>query len=252
LYYKHSLYVKDIATLKKYSDTKFKLTLHRQLRQKGFEIENYSEKCSVNDEKLDCNISRARSKIFEYAYCNSWENFINLTIDQKKYDRYNLKVYMKDLSIWLKNYNRRFKINIRYLFIPEQHKDGAWHMHGLIMGLPANHLTDFVPGVHPQKLIDMGYKNWLPYSRKFGFVSVGNVKNHEACSKYITKYVTKDMATNNTTLNARLYYCSKGLEIAQMIEKGTMSANIVPDYENDYVKVKWLDDLETALAMFNS
>lgn len=251
MYYKSGLYINDIATLKRYSDTKFKLTLHRSLRQKGFELKNYSKKCSVNDEKLECNISRARSKIFEYAYCNNWEYFINLTINKEKYDRYNLKGYIKDLTQWLRNYCKKFKIKIQYLFIPEQHKDGAWHIHGLLMGLPANHLSEFVIGVHPQKLIDMEYKNWHPYSKKFGFVSVGEIKNHEACSKYITKYVTKDMANNNNSLNARLYYCSKGLNTAEIIKKGTMSANIDPDYENDYVKIKWMNDLENALSMFN-
>lgn len=252
LYYKSALYIKDMAILKDYGGKKYKLTLLKTYRQSGFEIERkIVEKGTVNEEKLECNIVRARQKIFEYALCNPWELFVNLTLDARKYDRFNLKKYISDLTQWLRNYGKRHNCRVKYLFIPEQHKDGAWHIHGLLMGLPTYHLSDFIPGKHPQKLIDEGYKNWEAYNKKFGYVSVGEIKNHEATSKYLTKYVTKDMASNNKDLGAHLYYCSNGLEIASVIRKGTMSGNIIPDYENEYIKVQWFDNKGTALGLFD-
>lgn len=249
MFYQDGLYQKDMVTLKSYAGRKFKVTLHRALRQEGFEDDReFSDKGTVNDEKLDCNISRARSKIFEYAFCNEWEWFSNLTLDRKKYNRFDLQAYVTDLTEWIRNLSKRKGLNIKYLFIPEQHEDGAWHIHGLMKGIPEDEMTEFIPGVHPQKLIDGGYLNWPRYQKKFGFCSFGKVKSHEAVSKYITKYVTKTLAKNNLEVGSRMYYCSKGLEEAREIKRGSMAATMNPDYENDYVKVKWLDDLQIALA----
>ena len=245
MYYRYGLYIKDVAILKKYGDSSYKFTLHRYLRQPGFEPEK--KKCEkVNDSKLDCNISRARAKVFEYALCNPWDWFVNLTLSKEKYDRYDLSKYISDLTQWLRDYRKRHCIKVSYLFIPEHHKDMAWHIHGFLMGLPADHLTEFIPGVHPQKLIDAGYLNWEAYSNKFGYVSVGKVKNREASAKYITKYISKDMAKNNKDIGAHLYYCSNGLQKAVEMKRGTMLGDMIPDYENEYVKVQWLDSLQDA------
>lgn len=251
---KACLYERDVLVLKKYSESKYKLTLHNILRRKGFECEDfkYSQKGSVNDEKLENNIIRARNKIFDYAFCNHWDYFVNLTLNKNKYNRYDLKKYIKDLSQWLRNYSKKHDIKLAYLFIPEQHKDGAWHIHGFIRGIPDEDITDFVVGVHPQKLIDAGYKNWIPYFNKFGFVSLGKIRNAEACSKYVTKYVTKDMADNNRELGNHLYYCSQGLKTPLEIERGLSNGQFDnPDYENEYVKVKWLQDISQSSAYFN-
>lgn len=247
------LYLEDMATLKDYGGQNYKLTLHRRLRQAGVEDNRKyrPKKGTVHDKKMDCNISRARSKIFEYAACNEWDYFCNLTLDQRKYDRHNLAVYIRELTQWLRNYGKKNKSAIKYLFIPEHHKDGAWHIHGLIKGVPESDTEDFIPSKHPQKLIDAGYKNWPPYGSKFGFVSLGEVKNPEAVSKYLTKYITKDMEANNRQLGARLYYCSKGLKEAMEIKRGSMAATIKPDYENEHVKVQWFKDKGTALALFS-
>jgi len=252
LWYKHNLYVSDVAILKRFKNDKFKLVLHKSLRQPGFEIDTdkYKRK-NVNDEKLECNIARARAKIFEYAICNDWEWFVNLTLDKRKYDRFNLKAYVKDLTQWLRDYNRKNDLNIKYLFIPEQHQDGAWHIHGLLIGLPGFLLKKFIPGRHPQKLIDAGYLNWPDYFKKFGYVSVGKIINHEATSKYLTKYVSKDMASNNRELKTHLYYCSNGLKYAEEIKRGFMYSDMNPDYENEYCKIKWFSSQDEALSCIN-
>lgn len=228
-----NLYSSDVVIVKNYK-VKNKIILLRYLREAGFETEKkYTQKATVNEEKLDTNISRARSAIFELAYCNPWELFITLTIDQKKYNRHDLKKYYRDFSKWLQNYNRIHGTSIKYIFIPERHKDGSWHMHGLIMGLPLEQL----------QMNAYGYLDWIEYKEKFGYCSIDKIRNHEAVSKYITKYISKDLGDCVKELNAKMYYCSKGLERSTIIAKGTLSANNVPtwDYQNDWVKVKWID-----------
>lgn len=191
--------------------------------------------------KLENNIARAKSRIYEIASCNQWSHFITGTLDAAKYDRYNLSAFRKDLSLFIKHQRRDSQApDLKYLIIPEQHKDGAWHFHGLMEGLNPQMLSEFGSDV-PYKVRSQ-YRNYRAYSRKFGFCSVGEVKNSAAVAAYITKYIGKDMAKTNISLGNHLYYCSKGLNRSEKIKEGMLLASPDKwDYENDYVKVKWID-----------
>ena len=120
-------------------------------------------------------------------------------------------------------------------------------MHGLLHGLPVEHLKRFQIGdVMGKKLAEKVKNgdevyNWIPYFEKFGFCDLEPIRSPEAVSKYITKYINKNLANSVTALNAHLYYVSRGLNTAETIKKGTMLADIVPDFENDYCKVTWLE-----------
>ncbi|NYC75624.1 hypothetical protein DE167_006242 [Clostridium beijerinckii] len=223
----------DVAILKKFNDNCYKLSLCRSLRIKGFEDNSKKRSRGVNETKLDNNISRARSKVKEYALCNDFQYFITLTLDQKKYDRYSLDVFKKDLSKFINNYNGSHGTKVRYILIPEQHKDGAWHMHGLFSGILDKHLN----------LNKNGFLEWKQYTKKFGYMSLDFIRDRDKVASYITKYITKDLASSVKDLNAHMYYCSKGLNVAQEIKRGTLSANNIPyDFENDYVKIKFFDN----------
>lgn len=246
-----NLYDANVGILKDYGGIKYKLVHFNVLRKKGFEMDiQRSDRGTVNDEKLENNVSRARSKIFEYAMCNDFDYFVTLTIDAKKYDRTNLKAYYKDFAQWLRNYARSKNTKIKYIFIPELHKDKTtWHMHGLITGIPFNELKLFIEGDNvPFNLISNHYYNWIAYSLKFGFVSIDKIKDREACSKYITKYINKNLSADIQELNAHLYYCSKGLNTAKEIKKGTIFADIAPDFKNDYLSIKWFNNSDEALT----
>lgn len=240
--YRNKLYVSDICTLKKYNDHTFKLTYHNlPVRQKGWEVSTGKVEriTGVNKEKLTNNLSRAKAKVFEYSMCNRFDYFVTLTINQEKYNRYDLKTYYKDFGYFLKNYNRKYKTKVQYIFIPEQHEDGAWHMHGLIKGIPKEHLT----------INEHGYLDWFHYRDNFGYVSIDHIHNQDACSKYITKYVCKDLAKSIKDLGAHLFYNSKGLNKSIEIKKGSLSDNSETfDFECEYVKIKWLDNELNALS----
>ena len=78
-------------------------------------------------------------------------------------------------------------------FIPEMHEDRAWHIHGLIKGLPAEYLAlfsleDKLPHKIRNKLIaGESVYNWTAYAEKFGYVCLEHIKNKEAIDNYITK-----------------------------------------------------------------
>ena len=203
----------------------------------------------ANDQKLKGNISRTKARIFEIAMCNPWEWFITCTLDQTKYARDDLETFRKDLAQFIRNQRKKRYCDIKYMLIPELHDDGInWHMHGLINGLPLEALKQFtlqdkIPTKMKRKICEgtMLY-NWLDYAHKFGFVSLEAVRNSEAVSKYVTKYITKDLSKTVQEIGSRMFYSSQGLKGHELIARSTLAR--APDeweFENDYVKIKWIE-----------
>lgn len=188
-------------------------------------------------------ISRAKGRIYELAACNEWGYFATCTLDAAKYDRHNLPKFRRDFAQFLRNQRRLHGYDIKYLLIPEQHADGAWHLHGLIAGLPDGELSKFVGGQHPQKLIKGGYKNWAKYAERFGFCNLGRVRNHRAVAAYITKYVAKSLANSPVSCGGHLYYASQGLKGAELVDgsEWVLTKLDKPSYEGEWCKIWWLD-----------
>lgn len=249
------LYQKNVAILTDYNG-KLKLTVCKTLRTKGIELTDKEieqrlkdkvERGKVHDEKMDNSLSRTKSTVNELAMCNPWDYFITLTLDPEKYDRYNLKEYIKDLGQFIQDYKKKHKIQIKYLLLPEQHKDGAWHIHGLIYGLPLEYLTLFtLQDRLPYKVLANIEKgeliyNWASYAEKFGYCTLSIIKSSEKISSYITKYISKDLGDRKKDLNARLFYSSLKLNRKVELKRGYLNTELTPNYENDYCKINWFD-----------
>lgn len=233
--YVSSAYDYNVAFLKKYGN-RYKVQVLKCVRKKGVKSSVYSAKGTVNEKKLDCSIRRTKNAIKELVICNDWEYFITLTLDQKKYDRYNLAKFNKDLSQYIRDLRKKYETDIKYLLIPEQHKDGAWHMHGFLMGLPKAELELFdkkqkLPYYILNKL-ENGEEiyNWVGYQNKFGNCDIEPIRDKERVSSYVTKYVTKDLENSIQELNAKMYYCSRGLSRAKAIKKGCTTEMYNPTY----------------------
>lgn len=72
---------------------------------------------------------RARARIREIALCNPFQLFVTLTVDKQRCDRYEISSIWKTMRPWLSNQVQRR--GLRYVLVPERHKDGAIHFHGL-------------------------------------------------------------------------------------------------------------------------
>ena len=173
-------------------------------------------------------ISRTKRNVKELALCNEFDYFITLTLNKDKQDRYNLEEYSKQLSQWIRNLrNRSYQSDIQYLLIPEEHKDGAWHIHGLIKGIPREQLKLFtVDDDIPQRmkaLIKNGriLYNWLDYFDRFGFNSLEVIEDERKISSYITKYIGKCITTEREG-QKKLYYSSRNLKRRELIKQGSI------------------------------
>ena len=169
--------------------------------------------------KLANNLSRAKKTAFEIALCNPWTWFITITLDRKKVnDRYDLIGFQKQLSDWIKNRRRAYGTDLKYFLIPEHHKDGAWHLHGFIEGVPENQIQwhgNDVPASLRAEYKRQGYKNWVDCGERWGFVTMGLIKDQYKTACYVTKYISKDLGGRSADLGKHLYYASLRLKRAE-------------------------------------
>lgn len=217
------------AVLKDYG-IKRKLVLLKGWQELRFK-EKRKGKRGVNEEKLEANISRAKGRITELAMCNDWDYWVTLTIRKERYD---LENWRKKLGRYLRSLRQEGR-EIKYLLVPEKHKDGAWHMHGLITGLEELDL----------EINENGYLDWPGYKKRFGYISMSKIRNKQKVSSYITKYLTKDVARNVTKLGKRMFYASQGLKSAEIVKKGSFYDVLGKEgYENQWAKIYWLEEEE--------
>ncbi len=198
-----------------------------------------SKKYTVNENKLENNLIRGKNAVTEIALCNDWQYFVTLTIDPGKYDRENLKVYFKDLGQFIRDQRKKYKVDISYLLVPELHSDGkSWHMHGLITG--------FIPSMlSPTGHAD--YMTWTDYQKKFGYMSMSEVRDGVAVSFYIRKYITKTFENSPLSVGCHTYYCSRGLKRADrlwlqsQIIKNVNQLPLKQIYDDDFCALYDLD-----------
>ena len=160
------------------------------------------------DSKLDNSISRARSNIFNIAMFNKFDYFYTQTISSK-FNRKDLLKFISKFRRTIKYMRSLCNDNYKYLIVPEFHLDGeCYHLHGFIdksfekfFFINKNGFTD------------------IKYLCNLGFVSVQPIKNYEACIKYFTKYITKDLCKSRNK-GEHIYYCSRGLKRENVIFKG--------------------------------
>lgn len=221
-------------TVKRYG-TIYKLTYFKTSGNSsgGFLADPQSEQ-----EKELCNLARARSSIRELALCNPWEYFVTLTLNPDKQDRFSLDGFVRDLGVWIGNYNKKFGVHLKYLLVPEQHKNGAWHMHGLLHDVSPQSVTRNSHGY-----LDMPY-----YANRFGFISLDPIRDQNKCSSYITKYVTKDTG-KGVAVSKHLFYHSRGLEKAEEMAVLDVAGLPVEAWQNDYVGIEWADSDEALSAL---
>lgn len=152
------------------------------------------------EENLKRSVRRSKSMIYDIAKSNVWEWFFTLTFNPDKVDSFNYSECSKKLSQWLKDVKRRGNADLRYLIVPELHKSGRWHFHGLFAGCDNMGLVD---SGHRDKKGRVIY-NVGRY--KLGFSTVTAIDDMHKVSSYILKYVSKELCA--VTKGKKRYWAS--------------------------------------------
>lgn len=179
------------------------------------EYNPFSDECErmveMGDPERSKAVSQARTihKIYDIARSNRWEWFITLTFNKEKVNRYDYASCTKKLSDWLSNCRRKCP-NMFYLVVPELHKDGAWHFHGLFANCDA---LELVPSGHYDEHGDIVYNVGV---YKFGWTTATRIKDLRRACSYITKYVTKELF--GLTKGKKHYWASRNVALPEVID----------------------------------
>ncbi len=169
---------------------------------------------------------KIKTKIKDYILCNDFDYFWTLTFDS---DRYNYTVAFEKMGKWLEKMRKKYgKFN--YIMIPELHKDGAIHFHGVTGGLNAV--------VRDSGVKHKGVKVYNCTDWQHGFTTLTRVRSKEKTATYVTKYVTKEMQNSIVGKGKKKYWCSRGLRLpAVSYTDLNLGEDLIPDYKNDVCSI---------------
>lgn len=174
-------------------------------------------------DNLSRSFRRTRSALYMYARQCVWEYFITLTYSPDKIEnRYDFSLCMKKVHTWINNCKKRKAEYLLYLLVPEQHKDGAWHIHGLLCNTTGLTFTD--SGKRYDGKIVYNLDDW-----KLGFSTATKVTDTYKVSNYITKYITKDLCA--VIPGKQRYFVSKAIP-----KPKTFTALIDPDEVDSFIQ----------------
>lgn len=151
---------------------------------------------------------RSKNMIYKLA-CNNnpWDYFVTFTFNGDKVDRYNFSEVSKKLSNWIDNIKRKYNCkDMGYIIVPEKHKDGAWHFHGLLKN--CDNLNFIDSGIKDNQ----GRTIYNISNYKFGFTTATKLSDIDKAVSYILKYISKDLFGDNLKGKKR-YWRSKNLQM---------------------------------------
>lgn len=151
-------------------------------------------------------IRRSKDLVKAIGNMNDWDYFFTGTFDKEKVgDRKDLEKLKKSTLEFFKNQSKKY--GIKYLLIPELHKDGALHWHGLIRDVNDQlKLSDSGKKYNSRIIYNMD--SWNKYKGFNTCVEIGKEDDDKmAVSNYITKYISK----NDERIFDKYYYSSQGL-----------------------------------------
>lgn len=187
----------------------------------------------ISDEKIiDKELEKMRAiwkiktKIKDYVLCNDFDCFWTITFGD---DRYDYEVAFSKMSKWLRKMKDKYgKFN--YIIIPELHKDGAIHFHGVTGGFKGNIIYS---GVKHKKVKVYNCVDW-----EHGFTTITKMRSREKCATYVTKYFTKEMQNSIVGKGKKKYWSSRGLRLPAVTYSDIdLGKNLEPNYVNDVCSI---------------
>ena len=194
-------------------------------RMSGWEERNAEKarrrKAGADDQKGTARaIRRARAAVRDIAMCNPMSYFVTLTLDGSKVDRHDMTAITRKLNAWLSNQVQRR--GLKYVLVPERHKDGAIHFHGFFNdALPVTDSGTIVPpgGGKPRRPRSKAQRaEWLQAGGQvvynlpgwsLGFTTAMDLYGeYSRAVSYVCKYIGKDMGEHGSAekIGGRWYY----------------------------------------------
>lgn len=167
--------------------------------------EEAQEEAGEDERTWKRSYNRARANCFDLLMCNpDLDCFVTFTVDPGQADRENYNEICKKLSVWLSN--RVQRRGLKYVLVPEYHKDGkSIHFHGLTNW----EALELVDSGHRRR----GSKVYNVRDLPLGFSTAIRIEGEDATrkvSKYIWKYMTKQ---NGQKIGGRFFLHGGPMEV---------------------------------------
>jgi len=156
--------------------------------------ENYKK--NRTGTKQDFSLTRARENLYRLITCNVKRHgnfkpvFFTLTTASQVSM---FKESNRFIKAFIRRYNNYLGYKIKYVIVPELHKSGAIHYHGVFFNMPYVDVRFF------------RYQLW-----KQGYVDLQLPRKIKNVGAYLSKYMTKNYS-ESTPLHTKLYFTSRGL-----------------------------------------
>ena len=140
---------------------------------------------------LESSMHRAKAAIRDIAMCNHFPYFFTGTLSPEVVDRKNVDAVYKKVSNFLRN--SVYRKGFQYGIVPERHKDGAIHFHGLCDLGSMKIVRAVNPHTNQELSTDHGHPIYNLVDWRLGFSTCIPIdENYQRTCNYITKYITKD------------------------------------------------------------
>lgn len=150
------------------------------------------------EESLRCSLSRTRKRINYIANSGNFKYFCTFTFSPESCDRYSYDEVSSCMHAFLRSLRLDYS-DIQYIVVPELHKDGAFHFHGLF--------SDHLPVIYAGFFKRSGGHIYHIKSFTYGFSSATIISDPFRVASYITKYISKDLCA--VSANKRRYWYSR-------------------------------------------
>ena len=191
------------------------------------------------DRSARVSLARTKQKIYYLTRSNTFQWFVTLTFNPEKVNSFDYDECVTHLSDWLSNAKKKCP-GMKYIVVPEMHKSGRWHFHGLF-----SHCSElgFVDSGHcsrgGQTIFNIG-------TYRLGWTTATEIIDVKRCARYICKYITKTLCV--MSFGRRRYWASRNLDKAEIksafIQGG--SKNLYMDYLKEFT-----DYIKTMKSVFN-
>lgn len=161
-------------------------------------------------------LKRTRQTIKDIVLCNDFDLFVTFTFDPKKHDRYNANHCKLVMTKWLSHQRVNFP-DMKYLLVPELHKDGAIHFHALMSGFNGS-MRDSGHKVGGRTIFNVT-------CFRAGFSTAVRIEDQVPVANYIRKYITKDMSI---LYGRKRYFCSNNLKRPESIVNSSLFRDTPP------------------------
>ena len=196
-------------------------------------------------------ISRTQILLDMLLEMNKWDFdwFCTFTFDPERVDRYDYQATLDCYINYVHDLSRRFP-NLRYITVPEPHRDGGYHFHTLLGGMTPHELRFVDSGtvlcswskVFNKKTRKYNYgvpikrenfertkgdrelkiTDGLPVynitSFQYGLTTASRIANVEACKFYVSKYIKKNLGSGLELFSKRFFY-SRNLAMPSIMKK---------------------------------